>query len=257
MASTTLLTAMLQAAGVAPCVAGVFVPLLRQACRRFGIGKPAQLAAFVSHCACESRGFVNLQQSLLYRTPERICATWPERVPDPDEADWLIGAPQLLANTVYGGLHGNGDAANGDGWRYRGRGLIRLLGRAAYRQAGAALGRPYEEQPDLVAQPRDACLVAAWLWEQRGLNALADRLQWDAIAHRVRGPRPAALPERRTLYRGALAVLQDMGRQACRVVGRPQPSPQQSGRPGQPGHTGRRGAAAAAPRHAAHLLVMP
>lgn len=215
---------MLDATGIAPCVAGAFLPLLRQACRRFGISSAPNVAAFVSQCACETRGFVNLQQSLLYRTPERICATWPDRVPNPDEADWLIGAPQLLANTVYGGLHGNGDAASGDGWRYRGRGLIRLIGRAAYRQAGAALGRPYEEQPDLVAQPRDACLVAAWLWKQRGLDELAERLQLDAIARRVRGSRAAALPERRSPYCGALAALQDWGRKACRGVARPRPA---------------------------------
>lgn len=129
---------------------------------------------------------------MLYRTPEHICATWPERVPDPAHAERLVGAPQLLADTVYSGCWGNGDAASGDGWRYRGRGLIRLLGRKTYRDAGAALGRPYEQQPDLVARTQDACLTAAWLWHERGLNELAD-----------------ALPERRALYRGALAALKE------------------------------------------------
>jgi predicted chitinase len=139
MASNSVLSTMLLASGIAPCVTALFVPLLRQACGRFGIRTPARLAAFVSHCAFESRGFVALEQSLHYRTPERIHAMWPERVPDMDEADQLIGAPELLANTVYAGRYGNGDAASGDGWRYRGRGLIRLLGRAAYRAAGAGL----------------------------------------------------------------------------------------------------------------------
>ena len=219
MASNSVLSTMLLASGIAPCVTALFVPLLRQACGRFGIRTPARLAAFVSHCAFESRGFVALEQSLHYRTPERIHAMWPERVPDMDEADQLIGAPELLANTVYAGRYGNGDAASGDGWRYRGRGLIRLLGRAAYRAAGAGLNRPYEAQPELVAQPREACLVAAWLWHQRGLNELADELQIDAIARHVREPRSLALPERRSLYRGALATLQDMGRTAAERVG--------------------------------------
>ena len=67
MASTSTLTTLLSASGIAPCVAKLFAPLLRRACRRFGICTPARLASFVSHCASESRGFVALEQGLLYR----------------------------------------------------------------------------------------------------------------------------------------------------------------------------------------------
>ncbi len=220
MALNSLLNTMLKASGVAPRIATVVAPLLKQACERFGIHTPARLAAFVSQCARDSRGFVAMEEGLLYRSPERIHATWPERVPDVDEADQLIGAPQALANTVYAGRYGNGDAASGDGWRYRGRGLIRLLGRTAYRDAGAALARPYEQQPELVSRPQEACLVAAWLWQQRGLNELADRLQVDAIARRVREPGSPVLLERRSLYRGALATLHHLGSAAQRAGAR-------------------------------------
>ncbi|NML17205.1 glycoside hydrolase family 19 protein [Azohydromonas caseinilytica] len=206
--STTLI-----AAGIAPRVAEAFAGPLAQACERFEIHTPARVAAFVSQCAFESRGFVVLEERMLHRTPERICATWPLRVPDLGTAEALVGAPQALANTVHAGCHGNGDAASGDGWRYRGRGLIRLLGRATYCAAGTALQRPYEEQPDLVARPADACWAAAWLWHSRGLNELADRLQFDAITrfllHEPVSPM-SGLYERRALYRGALAALEDM-----------------------------------------------
>jgi putative chitinase len=219
MALHSILNTMLKATGITPRIATVFAPLLKQACERFGIHTPARLAAFVSQCACDSRGFVAMEQGLLYRTPERIHAMWPERVPDVDEADQLIGAPQLLANTVYAGRYGNGDIASGDGWRYRGRGLIRLLGRAAYRDAGAALERPYEQEPELVARPQEACLVAAWLWHQRGLSELADQLQVDAIARHVREPGAPVPRERRALYRGALATLHRLGSAAqCAVA---------------------------------------
>ena len=245
MASNTLLTTILRASGIVPRVAGLFAPLLRQACERSGIHTPARLAAFVSQCAFETRGFVTLEQGLLFRTPERIHAMWPERVPDMSEAELLVAAPELLANTVYGGRHGNGDAASGDGWRYRGRGLIRLLGRAAYRDAGAALDRPYEDEPDLVARPLEACLVAAWLWQQRGLNELADRLQFDAIARHVREPRSPLLQERRSLYRGALAILQDIGGRPYRAATASRPA------------SGRRGAPASRSAPGAGLLLVP
>ena len=243
MASNNLLTTLLKASGIVPRVTHVFAPLLKQACERFAIHTPARMAAFVSQCACESRGFVTLEQGLLFRTPERIHAMWPERVPDVTEAEMLVAAPQALANTVYGGRYGNGAAATGDGWRYRGRGLIRLLGRGAYREAGAALQRPYEEQPELVAQPQEACLVAAWLWHQRGLNPLADRLQLDAIAQRVREPRSPLLQERRSLYRGALAALHELGSRVHRAGARRPPS--------------HRAPAPQRSKSAAHRLVMP
>jgi putative chitinase len=204
--------ATLAAAGISPRVADSFTPLLAQACERFDIRTPARIAAFVSQCAFESRGFVALEVGMVYRTPERICVMWPVRVPDLDTAERLVCAPQALANTVFAGLHGNGDGASGDGWRYRGRGLIRLLGRATYCAAGTALQRPYEEQPDLVARPADACWAAAWFWQQRGFNELADRLQFDAITRFIheRVSPMCGLYERRALYRGALAALEDM-----------------------------------------------
>ncbi|WP_157268703.1 glycoside hydrolase family 19 protein [Azohydromonas aeria] len=244
MASHSILNIMLKASGIRPRIATTFAPLLRHACKRFGIHTPARLAAFVAQCACDSRGFVAMEQGLLYRSPERIHAMWPEQVPDVDEADQLIGAPQLLANTVYAGRYGNGDAASGDGWRYRGRGLIRLLGRAAYRDAGHALGRPYEQQPELVAQPRDACLVAGWLWQRCGLNELADRLQVDAIARRLREPAAPALGERRALYRGALATLHHLGNAAHNVGARARLRLPHAGAAG-PASTGRAMATAA------------
>lgn len=204
--------ATLAAAGISPRVADTFTPLLAQACERFDIRTPARIAAFVSQCAFESRGLVALEEGMVFRTPERICVMWPDRVPDLDTAEGLVCAPQALANQVFAGRHGNGDAASGDGWRYRGRGLIRLLGRASYCEAGAALQRPYEELPDLVARPADACLAAAWFWQRRGFNEMADRLQFDAItrfAHEQVSPM-CGLYERRALYRGALAALEDM-----------------------------------------------
>jgi putative chitinase len=207
-----LILATLAAAGIGPRVAQAFCEPLALACERFDIRTPARVAAFVSQCAFESRGFVTLEDGMLYRTPERICAMWPERVRDLDDAERLVGAPQALANTVLCGCHGNGDAASGDGWRYRGRGLIRLVGRATYCAAGEGLQRPYEQQPDLVARPQDACLTAAWFWHSRGFNEMADRLQFDAITrfiHEQVSPM-GGLYERRALYRGALAALEDM-----------------------------------------------
>lgn len=192
------------AAGIAPTQAKLFSDPLSAACALYDISTPVRIAAFVAQCAHESTSFTALEEGLYYRTPERIRAIWPSRVPSLADATTLARNPQGLANRVYAGRNGNGDTASGDGWRYRGRGLIQLTGRANYAIAAAALGRPYVEQPDLVAQPSDACLTAAHYWTTHGCNALADSSQIDAITRVINGSAMAGAAERRELFREAL-----------------------------------------------------
>lgn len=187
----------LVAAGIAPTQAREFCEPLSIACERFGIDTPPRIAGFVAQCRVESAGFTRLEESLFYRKAERIKAIWPSRFASFDEAARYVGQPERLANRVYAGRLGNGDESSGDGWRYRGRGLKQLTGRDNYRAAGAALRRPYEEFPELVALPPDACLSAAWFWHSRNLNALADGAQWDEITRAVNGPGMLQASERR------------------------------------------------------------
>jgi putative chitinase len=80
---------------------------------------------------------------------------------------------QAIANAVYGGAWGATNLGNtqpGDGWRYRGRGLIQLTGRANYARTGAA----YEADPDQVATPAGSVHCAIDYWRTRGLNPAAD-----------------------------------------------------------------------------------
>ncbi|SFK53426.1 glycoside hydrolase family 19 protein [Falsiroseomonas stagni] len=83
--------------------------------------------------------------------------------------------PQELANTVYANRNGNGGVESGDGWTYRGRGLIQLTGRGNYREAGKALDLPLEAQPQLVSKDAEIALkTAAWFWTRHKLNDHAD-----------------------------------------------------------------------------------
>lgn len=175
-------------AGIAPTQARAFADPLAAACERFGIDNPQRVAGFVAQCRAESAGFSRLEEGLYYTTPERIRAVFPSRVPNLSAAGRLARNPQALANCVYANRLGNGDEASGDGWRYRGRGLIQLTGRDNYAAAAAGCGKLYLERPDLVAKPEDACLTAAWFWASAGLNALADIRDWNGITRRVNGP---------------------------------------------------------------------
>jgi putative chitinase len=198
--------ASLVAAGIGPTQARLFETPLRAVCERFGIDTPARQAAFVAQCAHESALFTRLEEGLYYRTAERICAIFRGTVPDPASAAGLACNPKALANRVYANRNGNRDEASGDGWRYRGRGLIQLTGRTNYTRAAQALGRDYVGEPDRVLDPFDACLTAGWFWDSAKLSALADAGRIDDITRAVNGRAMAGAGERRELYARALAA---------------------------------------------------
>lgn len=195
------------AAGVPPTQARQYLEPLASACARFDIATPARIAGFLAQCRVESSDFTRLEENLWYTTPERIRQIFPSRVKSMADAARLVRNPKALANCVYAGKIGNGDEASGDGFRFRGRGLKQLTGRANYADAAAGLGRPYLDQPDLVALPDDACLTAAWFWTSAKANILADSAQWDAITRAVNGPAMLKADLRRQYAEQALEVL--------------------------------------------------
>lgn len=139
-----------------------------------GIEGADRIAAFIAQLAHESGGFRRLSENLTYTSAARICAVWPKRFADEDSAQPFVRNPEALANRVYANRLGNGTAGSGDGWRYRGRGLLQITGRANYDEAGRALGLALLQEPDRLLEPVNAARSAAWFWQTRGLNALAD-----------------------------------------------------------------------------------
>lgn len=197
----------LVAAGIEPTQARRFEAPLNAACQRFDITTPARIAAFIGQCAVESANFTRLEENLFYRTPERILQVFPRTVKSLEVAQRLARNPKALANVVYAGKNGNGNPLSGDGWTYRGRGLIQLTGRGNYRDAEVGLGRPYVAQPELVAQPEDACLTAAWYWHTNKCNVLADASLIDQITRAVNGERQMHADLRRQVTEDALRAI--------------------------------------------------
>jgi putative chitinase len=99
-----------------------------------------------------------------------------------------------------------GNKVNGDGFKYRGRGLIQVTGRANYAACGEALGLDLINRPELLEQPQYAAMSAAWFWSFRGLNTLADQSDFLKITKRINGG-TNGLADRQALYDKALKVL--------------------------------------------------
>ena len=162
--------------------AGVFVPVLNTAMVRFQIIGTKRVAAFIAQIGHESGQFRYVRE---------------------------LGSDQYLSKYDTGSLAkrlGNTPEADGDGQKYRGRGLIQITGRANYITCGEALALDLVNHPELLEKPQYACMSAAWFWASRGLNTLADAGQFDKITQCINGGQNGAA-DRQALYARALRVL--------------------------------------------------
>ena len=190
-------------------VAGIFLPALNRAALRWKIDSRVRMAAFLAQIGHESGQLRNLVENLNYSAEALVC-TWPSRFTS-QTAGAYARQPEKIANRVYGDRMGNGSESSGDGWRFRGRGLIQLTGRDNYRAAGLALGLPLVEQSELLEQAEYAAQSAAWWWAQHGLNELADSGRIQDIGSVINTGRAGRVPhgaaERKALYDLAQRVL--------------------------------------------------
>ena len=182
--------------------AGVFVPVLNTAMNRYAILGTRRVAAFIAQVGHESGQLTRLVENLNY-SAEGLMKTWPSRF-DLVRATAAARKPEQIANIVYADRMGN--TAPGDGWKYRGRGLIQTTGKTNYVACGDALGVGLINHPELLEQPQYAALSAAWYWSVNGLNTLADAGDLTKITRRINGGLNGQA-DRQALYDKALKVL--------------------------------------------------
>jgi putative chitinase len=107
----------------------------------------------------------------------------------------------------YEGRADLGNTSVGDGFKYRGRGLIQVTGKDNYRRVGAALGlQDILERPELLEQPQHAANSAAWFWSTHGLNEMADAGDIIRATRKINGG-TIGLDERRKLWVSAKLAL--------------------------------------------------
>jgi spore coat assembly protein SafA len=149
-------------------------PHLSNAMREANISTPRQKAAFIAQLAHESGGFQFSEE--------------------------------IASGRAYEGRRDLGNTQPGDGERFKGRGFIQLTGRANYTAAGKALGLDLVNNPGLAAKPEHAARVAAWFWNSRGLNPIAERGDFREVTRRINGGFNG-MESRQHFYDRALALL--------------------------------------------------
>lgn len=132
-----------------------FYPFIMTAAAEYMITTPRRLSAFVAQVAHESA-------ELRYTA-------------------------EIADGKAYEGRADLGNTEEGDGPRYKGRGLIQITGRANYQKLADAWGMPLILHPEILEQPEYAVRSAAWFWQTKGCNTLADGDKFGSITKTING----------------------------------------------------------------------
>ena len=130
--------------------------------------------------------FPEVVENLNY-SAERAAVIFPSIFPTAAAATPFAHNPEKFGNHVYANRLGNGTEASGDGFRFRGRGLIQLTGRSEYTQFGNAIGKSPEAVSDFCETPEGAAMSGCWYLATRGCLAFADAWNIDKITSLVNG----------------------------------------------------------------------
>lgn len=199
-------------------VAVQYTDLMNELLPKHGITTPERIVGFVTQLGHESGGFTKLVENLNY-SAQGLANTWDKRystgkkhmvdgkkVWEPNTlALSLHRRPEAIANNVYASRLGNGNEQSGDGWKYRGRGLIMITGAYNYGVAGKALKLDLMNKPELLEVPRHALIASLDYWTRNGLNAIADKRDVEELSKKINGG-TIGLKERIVLWDKAIKL---------------------------------------------------
>lgn len=162
-----------KAANISSELAARWFPHIDAAMKEFGITAATDQAMFIAQVGHESGSFKQTVESLNY-TPQALLSTFGKRITQ--QQAYALGRTteqsarqDEIANLVYANRLGN--KASGDGWKYRGRGLIQITGLDNYRACGAALKLDFVTKPELLELELQAARSAAWFYTSKGCMA--------------------------------------------------------------------------------------
>ena len=147
----------------------LYLPFLNEQMPQYGIITGKEKGDFIATIAHESSNLRLVIENLNY-SANALRATFPRYFQTDDIALSYSRQPEKIANRAYANRNGNGDEQSGDGWKFRGRGLLQVTGRYNYNQVGKGLKLDLINNPDLLCQPRYAVQSACWWWRNAGLS---------------------------------------------------------------------------------------
>jgi putative chitinase len=180
-----------------------FVDPLNKTFEKFEINNTNRIAMFLAQVGHESGGLTKTSENLNYKA-ERLAQIFPKYFRDVDPSEYAHN-PEKIANRVYANRMGNGDEESGDGYKFRGRGLIELTGHDNYESFAEDMGMDLDAAIAYLGTPEGAAMSAGWFWDQHDLNELADAGDVTRCTEKINGGK-IGLEERKELYEEALTV---------------------------------------------------
>lgn len=165
-------------------------------------------ACFLAQIIHESGGFVFVVENLNY-SAEGLMKTFPRHFNSLDVAKQYARQPEKIANRVYANRMDNGPESSGDGWKFRGRGLIQLTGKFNYTRFAAALEISLDDCVAYMETPEGAVSSAGWFWHNNNLNNYCDRKDFIGLTKRINGG-TNGLSDRLHHYELALKLLESV-----------------------------------------------
>lgn len=199
---------------------GVWCRVFDKTVDEFDLRDPARLAMWLAQCGYESMSFNVLRERTSYQTVAKLREVFPHEFPTDESAVPYVLNPPAVANFVYANRLGNGDVASGDGFMYRGGGLIQLTGRANYKMVGDALGLDLIGRPKQLETESVAARTAGYFWKQHDLNAAADEGDFDYTTKKINGQMMLGHVARKVLWQKLQTVLMTPSVQAAAEAAR-------------------------------------
>ena len=165
-----------------------------------------RVAGFIAQCGHESRNFTVLTENLNY-SADALNKIFPKYFKNAGrDAEDYHRQPEKIANIIYANRMDNGDSASGDGWKFRGGGILQLTGRYNYTAFGKAVQMSAEEAVEYVRTKEGALASACWFWNTNSINKYCDDRDIVGMTKRINGG-TIGLEDRKKHYQHALAVL--------------------------------------------------
>jgi len=182
-----------------------FIETLNFELARSDINTKNRLAGFLAQCGHESGSFNHFVENLNY-SAKGLMGTFKKYFPDETTAVMYERNPIKIGNRVYANRMGNGDEASGDGFTFRGRGLIQLTGKTNYDKCGVAIKQHLLTNPAYLETPSGAIQSAIWFWTENSINTYCDSDDIINMTKRINGG-TIGLDERKKYYEKLKEVL--------------------------------------------------
>jgi putative chitinase len=188
--------------------AKVWYDVIMDVLPQYDIDTELRFSMFMAQCCHESNNFTVLVENLNY-SADGLLKTFPTHF-SKNEATQYARKPEKIANRVYANRMGNGDEDSGDGWKYKGTGVIQLTGKSNFTLLSADM---YPDEPDYLLKypeqlliPENAVIAACWFWDTNDLNSYADKQDIKGVTKKINGGNNGIL-ERSKIYNDILDIL--------------------------------------------------